>query len=129
MKDLKSSFQSEKAYKIFDSIKDVEPTKEWKVKLNNDLDENSLTNEAVYVRDDSGTIIQTKLTVDQDQRTILIAPPDKGYQSGKSYTLYIEDTLLTSSGKQLKEPVKMEFTISDKNFKGCLLIVQAPFNY
>ena len=90
---------------------DVNPSKVWKVKLSGPLDKSSLTNEAVYVLDHNGSIVGAKANLEKDGETIAIIPPDGGYKSGKTYSLYIENSLLVISGSKLKQPVKMDFTV------------------
>ena len=112
LKDWGATLESDTdpVYKTFESKTNVEQTKEWKVKLNYQIDVNSLFNEFVYVQDHNGVIMPTKARLDKDQTTILVSPPQGGYESGKTYTLYIEN-LRAVDGKQMKEPVKMKFTV------------------
>jgi len=113
LKDWGATLESEAdpVYKSFESRKNVEQKKEWKVKLNYQIDGNSLSNERIYVVDHDGVLVPTEAKLDKDQTTILVSPLQGGYKSGESYTLYIKN-LRAVDGRLLKVPVKMEFTVN-----------------
>ena len=104
--------ETEPSYFAFERKTDVDPAKRWNVKFNRVIDEASVTNTGVYIEDENGeVVIGTNAILAEDGKTILIEPPAEGYHSRKTYTLYIESSIISKSGKKLKQPVKMDFTI------------------
>lgn len=102
----------ESSYLLWDSKIEVEPNKTWNIKFNTPIDESILNKaEYIYVRDSSGKIHETSLTVLDDKVTVQVIPKIS-YKYGETYTLYIARKLTDEKGTSLRETVKMEFTIT-----------------
>lgn len=99
-------------YKTEDDRKDVEPTKAWKINLNQELDIRTFNPDSVYVLNQSGVKIPLGYQVSDDKRTMEIRLQN-GYQykKGANYYLFIEDTVKSTNGAKLKEKVQMKFQI------------------
>ncbi|PID14171.1 hypothetical protein CSV63_13860 [Sporosarcina sp. P34] len=99
-------------YKTEDDRKNVEPTKAWKINLNQELDIKTFNPDSVYVLNESGVKIPLGYQVSNNNRTMEIRLQN-GYQykKGANYYLFIEDTVKSSNGAKLKEKVQMKFQI------------------
>ncbi|PID01467.1 hypothetical protein CSV67_14050 [Sporosarcina sp. P2] len=99
-------------YKTEDDRKNVEPTKAWKINLNQELDIKTFNPDSVYVLNESGVKIPLGYQVSNNNRTMEIRLQN-GYQykKGANYYLFIEDTVKSSNGAKLKEKVQLKFQI------------------
>lgn len=99
-------------YKTEDDRKNVEPTKAWKINLNQELDIKTFNPDSVYVLNESGVKIPLGYQVSNNNQTMEIRLQN-GYQykKGANYYLFIEDTVKSSNGAKLKEKVQMKFQI------------------
>ncbi|MBO8164259.1 MAG: S8 family serine peptidase [Brevibacillus sp.] len=89
----------------------VPATKTWTIRFNQKLDLASVTNKNVYVVDTSGNTIDQAVTVGSDGQSVLVYAPAGNYLKGQQYDLIITDAVRSSSGKQLKQAIRMTFTI------------------
>lgn len=87
----------------------VSKDKMWTIDFNNDLKSHTVDEKSIFVVDRNNKKIPVVLQV--DDHSVSIQPPQKLYEPGESYTLYVEDTVELKSDGNLKEPMKMEFTI------------------
>ncbi len=102
----------DEGYKIISEKREVSASKDWIIEFNEKLDSKSVNNSNIYVEDKSrGTRIKTKVRLQGDGRSIKIYHPEGNYIAGNKYVIKIEDKVKSYSGKTLKEPVLMEFTI------------------
>lgn len=72
---------------------------------------NAFLDENIIVTDAYGNLVPVTVTPGSDNKSAIAKPPVAGYTPGQEYTLHIKDTIKFVSGKYLKNPVKMQFTI------------------
>lgn len=71
----------------------------------------SVSDKKVYVKDATGNVIPTTVTVGDDGTSVSIAPTQP-YEAGQTYTVYVEKGIQTADeSKTLVSPVKMAFTL------------------
>ncbi|BAK17762.1 alpha-tubulin suppressor [Solibacillus silvestris StLB046] len=99
-------------YKNMGDRTGVNPTKTWYIKFNQQLDLASLNENAAYILDESGDKIPVGYQLSNDGKTLEIRPQNGiTYKKGANHYLFIESTVKTKYGLQLREPVQMKFTI------------------
>lgn len=85
--------------------------KQWNILFSQDIDAGSIDQSTVWVEDSRGIkIMQERNTT---ARTVIISPPEGGYQPGESYTLYISDNIISKQGLRLTRAIKMVFSVAD----------------
>lgn len=92
----------------------VSMTKPWTVKLNLDLDKNTINSENIKVKDSKGTVIKTTVYPGKDSKSIVIYPQVGGYFPATTYSIELSTNVKSTSGKNLAKPTKMSFTTSSK---------------
>lgn len=71
----------------------------------------SVNDKKVYVKDATGNVIPTTVTVGDDGTSVSIAPTQP-YEARQTYTVYVEKGIQTADeSKTLVSPVKMAFTL------------------
>ncbi|KZL88596.1 hypothetical protein [Clostridium magnum] len=97
--------------KIDDKI--VERSKVWTVSFTSEVGYDDTTKQNVLVKDSKENLVNVSMELSQDKKSILIYPPQGGYDVGEKYTLYILDNAHSKNNKNIKHKVKMNFTISN----------------
>ncbi|MBM7648275.1 minor extracellular protease Epr [Bacillus ectoiniformans] len=95
----------------FSSLLDLPSNKTLLVRFSRTILPESANASSVFVRHDGQYIEGTSLIVSEDQKSVQILPPAEGYVSKGVYYLYIDTTITSPSGKALKYPVIVRFTI------------------
>lgn len=104
---------SESGMKVFDKRTNIEPNKQWTIKLNMELDTNSIENN-VYVIEKNGNKIDASINLGIDGKSIVVQAPKEGYKYDEIYTLQIKassEGVKGKSGETLTQDVSMEFAI------------------
>ncbi|MCI2202339.1 Ig-like domain-containing protein, partial [Clostridium sp.] len=86
----------------------VEISKVWKITFNKELDESSVDSSTIVVKDSSGNVVQTNLTV-EDNGCIVDIVPVGNYQYGQAYDVTIKSGIKTMAGDVLKKDVNVKF--------------------
>ncbi len=84
--------------------------KPWTIRFNHEVSTTQSLGEHIYVTDSAGEKVNVTCKIGMDQKTVEVLPAGEGYCPGTSYTLWIEGSLQSKAGKQLKQPVKLQFT-------------------
>lgn len=87
--------------------------KTWTIILNTKVDEMTITDETVYIVDSKFKRVPVSLKLQGDQKTIKVTPQNE-YTPNETYRLYITDGVQSAAGKNLKQPVSMVFTTTNK---------------
>ncbi len=82
----------------------------WTVTFNQGVSTAQSLSDHIYVSSSAGK--RVKCNIEADQKSIRVLTPENGYQPGGSYTLWIQCSLQSATGKMLKQPVKLDFTVA-----------------
>ncbi|MGH4122285.1 MAG: hypothetical protein ACREV6_05090 [Clostridium sp.] len=95
----------------FESTNDqvVAANKVWNIEFNKEVKYDDATQKSITVIDSAGKLINTKLELGKDMKSILIKPPVKGYTLGETYTLKIAADIYSKDNMKLSEPVQLKF--------------------
>ncbi|MCP3765072.1 hypothetical protein NLX67_22480 [Domibacillus sp. A3M-37] len=61
------------------------------------------------------TVQDVKVSLNAYKKSIKVEAPEEGYKAGETYTIYVEKAVKSASGKELKQSVKMQFTVASNN--------------
>ncbi|MBZ9635881.1 hypothetical protein [Clostridium sp. FP1] len=87
----------------------VSANKVWNIQFNKELKYDDATQKSITVIDSVGKLINTKLELGKDMKSILIKPPVKGYVLGESYTLKIAADIYSKDDMKLSKPIQLNF--------------------
>lgn len=93
---------------------DISTNKEWLVKFNNPLKQDTVNNKNIVVTDENDKAIPVSISIGSSPNSIVVSPATSGYEPGKKYNLVISTDVQSDSGKKLLKPLKVQFTTSNK---------------
>jgi mannosyl-glycoprotein endo-beta-N-acetylglucosaminidase len=96
----------------------INSNKEWTVKFNRNLDEDTVNTENIVVLDKYKNTVPVSVTLGSDSKTILISPKVAGYDPGEEYELVISKNVKSSFGDTLGSDVTLKFTIDNSYSDG-----------
>lgn len=88
---------------------DVPKDKEWSFKLNESINATCANTNNIKIVDSNGNEFKIKLELSRDNKVVKVIPV-KDFKAGEKYTLMIKG-LESKSGKDLKQDIKMSFTV------------------
>ncbi|MCT8975587.1 hypothetical protein N4T77_03135 [Clostridium sp. CX1] len=88
----------------------VEPTKVWNIKFTKGTTIQSSKKSIAVYKEENNEKVDLEFTSSDGGKIINISP-SKPYESGKSYTLVVEDSLEAEDGEKIKQPIKFSFKI------------------
>ncbi|WP_156324613.1 beta-propeller domain-containing protein [Bacillus sp. FJAT-27245] len=92
----------------------VMANKVWSIQFTEKVAKESIHSDSIYVLDDQGKKIKTKLSLSDDQKTIYIDPPGDGYpHDAKFYTLNFNKGLESSAGRNLGGVKSWRFVVKE----------------
>lgn len=91
----------------------VNPHHNWSVNFNYELNETTMNSSNIYVRHNDEKVEGINLELNADKKSVTLSAPTEGYQAGQVYHLYIEPSVKSTKGKNLKQPIIMKFTIQN----------------
>ncbi|KOA18654.1 hypothetical protein CLHOM_29380 [Clostridium homopropionicum DSM 5847] len=106
---------SESGSKSFDKRINIDPTKQWLIKLSLELDSNSIKDN-ISVLDKNHNKVDVTTAIDKDGKSIIVQAPQGGYKYGETYSLEVKSSangIKSNSGKVLNQDAVMQFTIKD----------------
>lgn len=83
--------------------------KEWTIRFNLDINQNTLTNDNIYIIDSSGKRISTTIT-DRQSRSVKVKP-NEAYNENQTYTLHVTNNVYSLNNKQLTQEIKIPFVL------------------
>jgi len=89
----------------------VDSGKKWTIHFNQEVLFDDLSKQNIVVTDNNGTKVNSTLQLGDDGKSIVVVPPDKGYDEGKSYKLNIGNKVHSKNNKDLKQQITMNFSI------------------
>lgn len=96
-------------YQLRDMITNVRPNQTFSVTFTGKLDKNTVNSDTVFVLDENNQKVEMDIKLTSNN-TKLMVKPTNNYQSGV-YTLYIDDAVKASNGKNLKQAIKVPFSV------------------
>ncbi|SFA53303.1 Ig-like domain-containing protein [Parageobacillus thermantarcticus] len=109
-KKIKEQIEKDEEAEEKETVTGVPATKEWAVKFNKSLDEQTLSEIDFVVLDADGNVVETTIQYEDAERTVKVIPLQP-YKSGQTYTLYIGKEIKDMKGLSLKKAVKMKFVV------------------
>ncbi|WP_423220213.1 Ig-like domain-containing protein [Cytobacillus praedii] len=97
-------------YEYFQSSFNVSQDRQWMIEMNIPIDPKLVNSDSLSVVNSKGEAVQIRYRVSEDNKKIKLIPNDL-YKSGEIYLLTLSKELKTPSGKPLKVPVRMIFTV------------------
>lgn len=91
----------------------VNSNKVWNIQFNNELKFDDVMQKSISVVDSTGKLINTKLELGKDMKSILVRPPVIGYVLGDTYTLKINTDIYSTTNIKLQDPIQMTFKINN----------------
>lgn len=98
-----------------DSI--VNAYKVWEITFNQPVDFNKLTKDSIQVKDKNNNLVDVILGTGDSDDTIVVMPPEKGYNLGEEYTLIITKQVYSEKNKQIKDEKSFNFKIKETSEK------------
>lgn len=90
---------------------DVDPFHNWTIVFNEEVDNNTINEENIFVIRDSNVVKGTKVYLNDDKKSATVVAPNEGYMWGERYSLYISNEVKSLDGKKLKDATSMQFTV------------------
>lgn len=110
------------------SIRIVDSKKIWTVTFNEQIEFDAISKKAFYILDDTGNLVNNIFTLSKDERTIVVEPPAEGYAPGKTYSLNIGTGIHSKSGKNLKEILKIIFSIRTSIIDSIIILPETDYD-
>ncbi|WP_052107648.1 Ig-like domain-containing protein [Clostridium novyi] len=83
--------------------------KSWTIKFNKNLNNKSINNDNIYIKDDKGKKIKTSLFTENNSVTLI---PVENYKDECSYTVCVNKGIKGEKNNSLKEDVYMKFNVN-----------------
>ncbi|WP_345244051.1 Ig-like domain-containing protein [Pontibacillus salipaludis] len=94
----------------FGSKENINSDKVWNIQFNADLSAQAVDQLNFIVFDEEMKVVPVQVSYDEVSKTVSLAP-EKSYNSGETYTLFIAKDITSEQGIGLKQAVQMNFTI------------------
>ncbi|MGN7175341.1 hypothetical protein BK139_19950 [Paenibacillus sp. FSL R5-0490] len=86
--------------------------KVWEIAISKELNPDSVNNSSVYILNEEGEKEQVRISLENNNKSIEIQPPEKGYNvHSPHYTLVITNDIKTKRGQNLNQSVKTAFKV------------------
>jgi hypothetical protein len=109
-KKIKEQIEKDETAEEKETVTDVPATKEWMVKFNKSLNEQTLSEMDFIVLDADGNVVETTIQYVAAKKAVKVIPLQP-YKSGQAYMLYIGKEIKDVKGLSLKKAVKMKFVV------------------
>jgi inhibitor of cysteine peptidase len=92
----------------------VLPNKVWKLEFSEKISEESLNADMIFVMNENGEKLDTKLELGDDRKTIYIHPPKNGYDlKAKEYTVHFKKGIQSALGRELNSENNWTFVVKE----------------
>lgn len=92
----------------------VLPAKVWQLQFSAKISEDSLDPDLIYVMNEKGKKLETKLELGDDQKTIYIRPPVDGYDpQSKGYSVHFKKGIKSALGRKLDSEHTLKFMVKE----------------
>jgi inhibitor of cysteine peptidase len=86
----------------------------WTLVFNEKVRGETITKDNILIRDSKGFVINIKLELSEDEKSVKLIPSMK-YSVGEKYTIHVKNLITNKTGnKILKNDLEMDFTVSSK---------------
>lgn len=92
----------------------VDSDKIWTIKFTGQVGFDDLTKQNIVVKDSKGNNVNVSMDLQQDNKSIVVNPPESGYAAGESYTLTIGQKVHSQDGVNMKQQRVLHFNIGNK---------------
>jgi hypothetical protein len=107
-----STHQEDSEIINYPSKSNVPSDKTWTIKCNGELDLSINLGNYVSVTDSQDNVVSVVATLGSDGKSIIVNPPQGGYNPGETYTLNIAKGLVSKNAKIMNKSYKMQFTVT-----------------
>lgn len=83
--------------------------KVWQFGFYKPLDSSTITSSNIYVSDQNGKKVDSRIQLSGDARTIVINPPRGGYNVGSYYEIHFKKGIAYTTGEKVKNPHQVNF--------------------
>ena len=98
-------------FTVWEAVENVVPTKEWTITFSQRVDQATLNDQNIYVKDQNGE--KVAVDIKQKANSAVVVTPKRAYQPGNEYALFITENVRSHVNNELTEAVKMPFTIQE----------------
>lgn len=103
-----------KAFQVNDN-QTVDANKIWTVRFTDEVGFDDLTKSGIKVVDSNGNTVNVVLSLGVDNRSIIVTPPQEGYEAGEAYKIVVDTNAHSKKGKSMKQQRVMNFNIKDNS--------------
>lgn len=89
----------------------VGANKSWTIHFNHEILFDDLAKQGIVVTDNNGQKVNVTLKLGDDGKTIIVNPPDKGYEEGSSYNLIVDSKVHSKDNKIIKQQNITNFVV------------------
>ncbi|WLR54446.1 beta-propeller domain-containing protein [Mesobacillus subterraneus] len=108
------SFSQFKVVNAWEEEHAVLPNKVWQLQFSEKVSEQSLDQDLLYVTNDKGEKLDTKLELGDDRKSIYIHPPEDGYDpQSKGYTVHFKKGIKSALGRELDAEHSWKFVVKE----------------
>ncbi|MFZ3591368.1 beta-propeller domain-containing protein [Bacillus sp. DJP31] len=88
--------------------------KVWEIEFSEEMDENSVASDSVFVTNAKGEKVDLSIQLRSDKKAIIINPPKDGYSTDSNfYTLHVEEDLKSVTGQPIRASKTLTFSVSE----------------
>jgi inhibitor of cysteine peptidase len=108
------SFSQFKVVNAWEEEQIVLPNKVWQLQFSEKISGKSLDADSIYVMNEKGEKLETKLELGDDQKSIYIHPPKNGYDlKAKEYTVHFKKGIKSALGRELNSAQTWKFVVKE----------------
>ncbi|SEF38581.1 hypothetical protein SAMN05660865_00024 [Caloramator fervidus] len=96
----------------FKTFTNISPNKIWTLKFNTQI---KFSKDSIVVKEDNGKIINCTFKKGSDGKSIIIYPPDGGYELNKKYIIETKKNIKSLAGRPIKQEYRIFFTTIPKH--------------
>lgn len=85
--------------------------KSWTIYFNHQVLFDDLAKQGIVVTDNNGQKVNVTLKLGDDGKTVIVNPPDKGYEEGSSYNLIVDSKVHSKDNKNIKQQNITNFVV------------------
>lgn len=92
----------------------VLPNKVWQLQFSDKISEKSLDSNLIYITNDQGEKLDTRIELGDDRKSVYIHPPENGYDpKAKEYTVHFKKGIKSALGRELNSAQSWKFVVKE----------------